>query len=63
MPVFPFVPKCCSIIWLEAIVTSFLYSLSHNAQGGAIVAVLFSGLRVTQGKGGHQTVMHCKAIP
>ena len=41
--------------------TSFLYSVSYPAHSGAIVPVFFSGLRETQDRGGHKTVMHRKA--
>ena len=50
-----------AILYLEAIVTSFLYSVSYRAHSGAIVAVFFSGLGITEDKGGHKTVMHSKA--
>ena len=51
-----------SILYPAAIVTSLLYSVSYCKHGGAIVAVFFTGLCVTQGKGGHKTVVHRKAI-
>ena len=62
MPVMPFVPKCCSIIYPEVIVTSLLYSVSYRAHSGAIMAVFFSCLSVAQGKGGHNTMAHSKGL-
>ena len=50
------------ILYTEAIVTSFLYSGSYHAHGGAIVAVFFSGLSMTQCKGGNKTAAHPKAM-
>ena len=62
VPTVPFVRKCCLMIYAQVLVTTFLYSVSYLAHGGAIVAVLYSGPSVIQGKGVHKTVMHCKAI-
>ena len=52
-----------AILYPEAIVASFIYSVSYRVHGGAIVAVFFfSGLRLTQGKEGNKKVVHRKAI-
>ena len=61
-PVFWIVPNCGSIIYPEAIVTSFCYLVSYRAHRGAIVAVFLIGLSVAQGKGGHETMAHRKAL-
>ena len=50
-----------AILYPEAIVTPFLFSVSYHVHSGAIVAVFLSGLRETQDRGGHKTVMHRKA--
>ena len=50
------------MIYPEAIMICFLYSVSYRAHGEAIVAVFCSGLSVVQHKGGHRTVAQHKAI-
>ena len=50
------------ILYPEAIVTSCIHSVRYRAHGGAIVAVFYTGLSMTQGKGGHKTMGHCKEI-
>ena len=61
VPVFWFVPKGSSIVYPEAIVTSFLCLVSYRAHCGAIVAVFISEPKHAQDRGGHKTVMHRKA--
>ena len=51
-------PNCFSVIYLEVIGASFLYSVSHRAHGGAIVAVFVSGLSVAEDRGRQKAVMH-----
>ena len=62
VPVFCIVPKfLLRSLYPEAIVASFLYSVSYRAHGGAIVAVFVSGLSVAQDRGRQKTVLHCTA--
>ena len=57
VPVFCIVPTCLfGSLYHEAIVTSFLYSVSYRAHSGAIVAVFASGLSVAQDRG--KKVLH-----
>ena len=59
VPVLCIVPKCLfPSLYPEAIVTSFLYSVSYREHGGTIVAVfLFGGLSVSQDRGRHKAVV------
>ena len=53
VPVFSIVSTCLRrSLYLEAIVTSFLYSVSYRAHGGAIVAVFASGLSMHKREAG-----------
>ena len=55
LPVFCIVPKSLfRSLYPEAIVTSFLYSVSYHAHGGAMVAVFVSGLSVADDRGRHK---------
>ena len=55
VPVFCIVPKCLfRSLYHEAILTSFLYSVTYCAHAGAIVAVFVSGLSVAQDRGRHK---------
>ena len=58
VPVFCIVPDCLfRSLSPEAIVTSFLSSVTYHAHGGAIVALLVTGLSMAQDKGRHKAVM------
>ena len=53
VPVFSIVPTCLRrSLYPEAIVTSFLYSVSYRAHGGAIVAVFASCLSMHKTEAG-----------